>query len=114
MQRLTGGLSTAQEAIAKMKFLVRSRFENPRSAFAKFDRSHTRTVKMTDIRAILEEECNLSMSDPEFASFCVAVAGSAKAIDFDQFVAAFDAKDSIEGHGWLKSDHKYVMLSCSQ
>ena len=84
--------------------------QNLRGAFYKFDDDHNGLLTRKNFRRMMDSfMCNLS--DAEFERFCQKLGIDKQSkISYRDFLDAFEVRDTTDGHKWLNSDHRYVLL----
>lgn len=83
-------------------------FQNLRGAFYKFDANHTGCLTKDSFRRLLDSfMCFLS--DEQFEEFCNkhGITKTSR-ISYPEFLDRFEVRDTVEGHKWLKSVHRYI------
>jgi Ca2+-binding EF-hand superfamily protein len=86
-------------------------FQNLRAAFYKFDDDHNGLINKANFRRILDSFMCI-MSDNEYEELCkrMGITKSTK-ISYDEFLHRFEVRDTAEGHKWLNSVHRSVLMS---
>nr|XP_022292188.1 EF-hand calcium-binding domain-containing protein 6-like isoform X2 [Crassostrea virginica] len=98
---------TADEVEAKLHSKLRENFANLRAAFYKFDEDHNGLINKANFRRILDSFMCI-ISDNEFEELCkrMGITNSTK-ISYEEFLQRFEVRDTVEGHKWLNSVHRY-------
>ena len=78
-----------------------------RGAFYKFDDDHSGFLTKKNFRRMLDAFM-FFISDTEFERLCqhMGVQKNSR-ISYQDFLNCFEVRDTVEGHKWLKSTHKY-------
>ncbi|XP_053398276.1 EF-hand calcium-binding domain-containing protein 6-like [Mercenaria mercenaria] len=96
-----------EEVERKLASKLRENFANLRSAFYKFDDNHKGALTKDSMRRLLDSfMCFLT--DEQFDAFCNkhGITKSSK-ITYPEFLDRFEVRDTVEGHKWLKSVHRF-------
>ncbi|KAL4233424.1 EF-hand calcium-binding domain-containing protein 6 [Mactra antiquata] len=96
-----------EEVERKLASKLRENFANLRGAFYKFDENHTGTLTKSSFRRLLDSFMCF-MSDEQFEEFCNKHGINKKSrISYQEFLERFEVRDTVEGHKWLKSVHRF-------
>lgn len=96
-----------EEVERKLSSKLRENFANLRGAFYKFDANHTGCLTKESFRRLLDSfMCFLT--DEQFEEFCNKHGiNKTSRISYQEFLDRFEVRDTVEGHKWLKSVHRF-------
>ena len=84
--------------------------QNLRGAFYKFDELHKGSLTKQSFRRLLDSFMCI-MTNEQFDEFCKKHGITKQTrISYPEFLDRFEVRDTVEGHKWLKSVHRYVKM----
>lgn len=96
-----------EEVERKLASKLRENFANLRGAFYKFDENHTGSLTKENFRRLLDS-CMCFLSDEQFEEFCNKNGITKHSrISYAEFLDRFEVRDTVEGHKWLNSVHRF-------
>ncbi|XP_052809717.1 EF-hand calcium-binding domain-containing protein 6-like isoform X2 [Mya arenaria] len=98
---------TIEQVEKKLASKLRENFANLRGAFYKFDDNHTGQLTKESFRRLLDSFMCF-MTDEQFEEFCKRHGIMKKTrITYSEFLDRFEVRDSVDGHKWLNSVHRF-------
>ncbi len=89
-----------------MILLLHVPFQDLRGAFYKFDDDHNGILTKKNFRRMMDSFMFV-LSDEEFENLCNILGITKKSqITYQDFLEAFEVRDTAEGHKWLNSTHR--------
>ena len=91
-------------------FICNFPIKDLRSTFYKLDDDHDGIVRRQDFQRLVDQLMFIS-TEEEFNKLMAALSISKKTrLNYQEFLDLFEVRDSAEGHKWLDSDHRWVVI----